>query len=182
MNTESGNAPVLELGVSHILSDSTMSMLALQRWAAQRHDVTTPFIPAGGTGPGWIAAMLRPVPGYEERVAPEPTIVYAGANKAEYLASLNLLHAAADRSGTLAPAHMAIPASQFVPQSQPGKTVSWDSLPFVDLFGPVSFASAETAGDVDNGVQNASGDPVQDWLAWTGLLMAFFLVLLAVLL
>ncbi len=205
---EAGSAPVLELGAGNLVTDDAASMLAVQKWTALRTDISTPFLPSGGMGPQWLASLLRPLPRFQDALPPEATVVYGGSNEVEYLASASLLHAATlhDNAGPQDTAHIAsdrgaaIPVSYFTPNSQPGLSVSWDALPFLSLFPPPAESAAPLTSDhKDERVQGkdelsddayvvqsaraprGSEDPLQDWLAWSGLLLALFLVLLAVL-
>ena len=182
-NIEAGSTPVIEFGVSNMPSDNTPAFLALQRWSVQRTDVSTPIIPAGGVGPLWMAAMMRPAPRYSQTHAPEPLVLYTGANDAEYLSSVTILHAAVAPSAPDTPRRAAIPGSYFAPRSQPGMSIPWDSLPFLETYDPQPFAArGEAPGDEGAGTEESHGDPTQDWLAWTALLLALFLILLAVVL
>ena len=179
---EATSKPVIELGVSDMPIADTPSLLAVQRWCGQRVDVSTPIIAGGGIGPLWLAAMLRAVPRLSPSAAPEPATLYTGATEAEYLASVAMLHTAVDSTLPDAPRRAAIPASYFTPGRQPGISVSWDSLPFlatVDPRPPAARAGAPAEEDAPGDAP--PGDPVQDWLAWTALLLALFLILFAVL-
>jgi hypothetical protein len=179
---EAGVDPILEFGVSNLPVDSTPSLLALQHWSAQRRDISVPVMPAGGLGPFWFAAMMRPLPSPSQRHAPEPIVLYTGANDAESLASVTLLHAAVEPSGPVVARRPAIPASYFTPRSQPGTTISWDSLAFLETYHPPSAQPALAVDQKGLVTEDARADPIQDWLAWVSLLLALFLVLLAALL
>ena len=139
-NMEAGTSPVLELGAGDLPTDDLSALLGVQRWSSLRTDVTTPFLPAGGLGPLWLASLMRPVPRYIEASPPEAAVVYCGSNEAEYLMTVSLLHAATEGHGstvvTPASRRTAIPISYFAPHSQPGMSVSWDSLPFLALTTP----------------------------------------------
>jgi hypothetical protein len=177
---EAGSASVLEFGVGNIPTDDAASLLAFQRWCAQRTDVSTPIIPAGGQGPLWIALLMRPVPRNSEMQAPAPIIVYSGAIEAEYLATVTLLHTANTPSDPAASRTAAIPTSHFVPSSQPGMSISWDAALFLEPHDQPAISRAEVLDNENLPEQGAQDDPIQDWLAWAALLLALFLVLLAV--
>lgn len=188
---EAGATPVMELGAGDMPIEDLASLLAVQRWSALRTDLTVPILPAGGLGPQWLAALLRPAPHLSEDSPPQPVVAYAGAAEVEYLTAAALLHAAAgppaSRPG-LSTTTAAIPVSYFLPQSQPGKSLSWDAQPFLHFHSSPTYVAPPTAEAEQTGVDLAdepfyepvAEDPLQDWLAWAGLLLALFLVLLAI--
>jgi hypothetical protein len=176
---EAGSSPILELGVSPIPSDDLLSLLATQRWCAQRTDTSTPIFPGGGMGPQWIATLMRPLPRVPQ--APEPVVLYTGTTEAEYLMSVAMLFDATETRYPGAPKRSAIPVSYFAQDRQPGKSVSWDALPFIALH--ISPREPQVwEPEVGEAVTQFEGDHLQDWLAWAGLLLALFLILLAILL
>jgi hypothetical protein len=180
-SVEAGSSPILELGVSTMVIDDVISLAAMQRWGLMRTDISTPYVPNGGSDPLWIASLLRPLRRSMEAQASEPVVIYAGVNGAEYLLTVAMLHSATKHRAGNTSEMSAIPVSYFAPQSQPGMSVSWDALPFFALnivpdtsqFGPT---------ELDNSIEDSDSDPIEDWLAWAGLLLALFLVLLAILL
>lgn len=180
-NTEAGVAPMLELGVSNMAAHDLPALLAMQRWCAQRSDITRPYLPVGGLGPLWIAAMMRPVSRHAAPDVPEPMVLYSGTNDAEYILTVAMAQAAADRTRPNSHRRDAIPVSWLVPQSQPAMALSWDALPFLYLNPRPRVPHAGAAVGEMTSVSSAPADPTQDWLAWAGLLLALFLVLLAVL-
>lgn len=170
---EAGVTPILELGVSSLTTDSTASLLALQLLAARRVDAFRPVVPVGGAGAAWLAVLMQPAPPPSAQGVPEPAVLYTGANLAEHMASLALLHSAGhlpamDRSRDAGPL-----SSYFQPQSQPGFSAPWETLPFLQAGAtgaePIRFDEGGT-------------EPTADWLAWAVLLLALLLVILAILL
>jgi hypothetical protein len=176
---EAGSSPILELGVSPIPSDDLLALMATQRWCGRRTDTSTPVLPGGGTGPQWIATLMRPLPRVQQ--APEPVMLYTGATEAEYLMSVAMLIDATKTRYPNAPPRSAIPVSYFAQDRQPGKSVSYDALPFLALH--ISPKDPQVwKRDIGEEANQLGDDHLQDWLAWAGLLLALFLVLLAILL
>ena len=180
-NIESGDTPVLELGVIDLPTDAAATLSALHDWRSQRTGIPSPILPVGGLGPTWIAALMRPMSGRQYMSSSEPRIAYCGANSAEYLASTSLVYSSLQDDNPIPLNTTAIPATYFIPHSQPGMSVSWDSIPF-----SATTMQSQTPIDYDEYGQAAKShveyDSTGDWLAWTTLLLALSLIILAAIL
>lgn len=168
---ESGAAPVWIAGAPSALLPLATTILAYQSLAAQRSDITTPLVIAGGSGPGWLGLLLPSQPPRTDAHSPEPTLLYGGADTATYLATLALVtplaEPAAPRLGLTADL-----AAQFAPRLHPGAPLAWEALPFAEV-GEHAGPSLENGGDGAN--------PGGDWVAWGVMVLAFCLVLSALL-
>ncbi len=169
--TEAGLAPILELGISSLTTDSTAALLALQLLAERRADAARPIVAAGGPGAAWLAALMQPAPPAQGVSA--PTVLYTGPSLAEHMASISLTHAAVDAPAADYAGDPVVPAAYFEPRSRPGALALWETLPFVQ---------GESAAHEASGDEALSADPTGDWLAWAVLLLALFLVILSILL
>jgi len=174
---EAGRTPILDLGVGGLTTDSAAALLALQLLAARRNDAARPMLLAGGPNSAWPALLLPP--GGSPLGAPsaqgvfQPAVLYTGANLAEHAATTAILHACMDLPGSDSPKDSGLVASAFQPGNRPGSLAAWEALPFLASRG-------ETNAALQVGERPA--DPTQDWLAWAVLLLALFLVILAILL
>jgi hypothetical protein len=168
---ESGTAPVFVAGAPNALLPLATTLLAYQTLAGQRRDITTPLIIAGGSGPGWLALLLPSQPPRTESHSPEPTLLYGGADAATYLATLALVaplaEPAAPRLGLTADL-----AAQFAPRLQPGAPPAWEALPLIEV-GETTGAALDTP--------QGTADPAGDWIAYGAMVLAFCLVLSALL-
>lgn len=180
-NIEYGSTPVLELGVSSLITDGTAALLALQSSQIYYSGVSQPVVPCGGTGPEWIAAMMHPLPANDSLSVAEPQTLYAGSNLAEYFATVSLLNAALESTTRTRYQTDVIPASQYHPNVQPGLALPWESLPFERTSGQRRYAYTNRA-IASTEYEPKVDDPVRDWLAWIALLLALGLILLAIVL
>lgn len=170
---EAGGTPILDLGVGSLTTASAAALLALQLLAARRDDAARPVVIAGGPNSAWPALLLPPLPPATAQGVFQPTIFYTGATPAEHMASAAITHAAVDAPGFGRPTDAGIVAAAFQPGTRPGSPAAWETLPFLHTYNhaDASFEEAERAAD-----------PTADWLAWAVLLLALFLVILAILL
>lgn len=167
---EAGATPLLVVGTSALALSGASTLLAYQQLAAERTDITSPLLIAGGSSALWLGLLLAPS---TNRAAPLPTVVYGGPDLATYAASVMTLS-----SGTMAAPALVqtgtppAVADFFAPRLAPALTVPWEALPFVEtgesprpaLAGPMAIS-----------------DPTGDWIAWGALLLALCLVLSALL-
>lgn len=174
---EAGKTPILDLGVGSLTTDSAAALLALQLLAARRDDASRPVLLAGGPNSAWPAFLLAP--GGSPLGAPsaqgvfQPWVLYTGANLAEHAATSDTLLAAVDLPGSGPAKNSGLVASMFQPRNRPGSLAPWETLPFLHI-------RDETPAALQYDEQPT--DPTQDWLAWAVLLLALFLVILAILL
>jgi hypothetical protein len=171
---ETGATAVLLGGASSTLTTGATTLLALQNSSIQRNDIATPLLVAGGNSALWLGLLLPPRPVGDSSFAPPPTLIYAGADEATYLAIAGLTtrlasqpHAAPGLANPGAPQEMGV---HFAPRLQPGAPTAWEMLPFVEVGEqPIpSLALTTTASD-----------PTVDWVTWGVMLLVFCLVLSA---
>ena len=170
---EAGATPVLDLGMGGLTTGSAAALLALQLLAARRNDAARPMLLAGGPNSAWPALLLPPGSPPSAQGVFQPAFLYTGANLAEHAATSAIFQAAVDMPGAGRPKENALVASAFLPNNRPGSLAPWEALPFLDI-------QNKTNAALQDGEQPA--DPTQDWLAWAVLLLALFLVILAILL
>jgi hypothetical protein len=170
---EAGTAPLLDMGASHWVLEGAASLLALQLLAARRNDVTRPVVIAGGNSPLWLGALFHPTPHTRPSLSPDLKVVYAGADPATYMATLGV-HAAGLRA-RFAGDSTATPLEVrwlLAPKMAPGRPAPWEALPFLEIGEqprvPLPAVPPEP-------------DPTTDWIAWSVLLLAVFLILFAML-
>jgi hypothetical protein len=175
-NLETGATAVLLGGTHNHMTTSAATLVGLQNSTIQRNDVAMPLLVAGGNGAAWLGLLLSPQPTGGGPSAPAPTLVYGGADETTYLAIVGLTTAPAARQmGTSGPAQLNTPQElgiQFAPRLQPGATTAWEMLPFVEVGEQPTPSLA---------MRSVSADPTGDWIAWGVMLLAFCLVLSALL-
>lgn len=165
---EGGEALWLELGVSNRLVDNVQALTALHVLAARRADVTTPGLFVGGDGVVWTATCMNPVVGAGTTPAPGMTLLYGGADRATYMATLATLPGAAThtRQSLLTGLPVGIRALLW-PVSQPGSAPPWSALPFVmTTVSPPLRAHDASAGS-------------EAWLPWLALVVVVALIITA---
>ena len=165
---EGGEALWLELGVSNRLVDNVQALTALHDLAARRADVMTPGLFVGGDGVVWTATCMNPAVGAGTTPAPSMTLLYGGADRATYMATLATLPGAATH--TRQSLLTGLPAglrAWLWPISQPGVAPQWSALPFV-MTTPSLPISAHDA--------SASSDA---WLPWLALVVVMGLIITA---
>jgi len=163
---EAGEALLLEVGVNTSVLHSLGALIALERLAAERVDVTSPLLLVGGDGVAWSAMLLTPAASTTTTLVPAIMPFYAGADPATYQASLATLSSVS----THARQHIAtgLPLamhSLLMPETQPGIAALWSSLPFVLV---------AQAASADAGVAERDG-----WLQWLTLLVVVGLLIVA---
>lgn len=165
---EGGEALWLELGVSNRLVDNVQALTALHALAARRADVTTPGLFVGGDGVVWTAICMNPAVGAGTTSAPGMTLLYGGADRATYMATLATLPGPAThtRQSLLTGLPAGIRALLW-PVSQPGVAPQWSALPFV-MTTPSRPISAHDA--------SASSEA---WLPWLALVVVMGLIITA---
>jgi hypothetical protein len=178
---EIGASALLLGGAPASLIPSIATLAALKYSADQRNDVATPLLIAGGSSALWLGLLLPPLPSGNELSAPAPTIVYGGADEATYLATAALSNTVAfdstptqrssSTSATKAGTAQEM-GGQFAPRLQAGAATAWEMLPFVEV-GEQPTPALPAAPIII--------DPTGDWIAWGVMLLAFCLVLSALL-
>ncbi len=165
---EAGEALLIEVGVSTSVLNNLGALIALERLAAERVDVTSPWLFVGGDGVAWAAILMSTASGATTAHSPAITPFYAGADQPTYLASLAT---SADVStNTQESTKTGLPVgmhSLFMPESQPGVAPFWSSLPFV-LATQVQATNPESVTVDQDG-----------WLQWLTLLVVVGLLIVA---
>jgi hypothetical protein len=168
---EAGATLLLNAGAPSLAYGGLATLLAFQSWMAQRTDMTTPTLVAGGSSPLWLGLLLGPTDGTG---APEPAVVFGGPDPATFQASV-----ATSASGIAIPPAMVAagtPAEYttwLAPRLQPGAVAPWEALPFVEI------GERPQPSLVANDTRPM--DPTADWIAWGTMLLALCLVLSALL-
>lgn len=175
---ETGSSALLLGGAPDTLLTSATTLLGLQSSTLQRTDIATPSLLAGGNSALWLGLLLSPQPTGSGPHAPTPTVIYGGADTATYLALVGLT-ATQDAQ----PLGM---GAQLAPRLQPGVATSWESLPLLEAgeqppFGMDVGLDAIAAQATVNTGMNPVNDPTNDWIVWGIMLLAFCLVLSALL-
>lgn len=171
---ETGGVPLWVTGAPGSVLVAWPALAAWQTLASRRMDVTQPLLPVGGVSPVWLAHLLAPQvagPGPRPR---DPAVLFAGADPVTVHATL-----AAVAADVAAPAleetiagHVAL---DFAPRLVPGAAMSWETLPLLEIGEQPPAPTVEGVAVVEE-----TGTAV-DWPAWGALLLAFCLVLSAVL-
>lgn len=165
---EGGEALWLELGVSNRLIDNVQALTALQALATRRADVTAPGLFVGGDGVVWTATCLNSAVGAGPTPVTGLTLLYGGADRVTYMATLATLPGPATH--TRQSLLTGLPAGMYTllwPVSQPGVAPQWSTLPFV-------LTTASQPPRVHD--EFASGD---GWLPWLALIVAIGLIITA---
>jgi hypothetical protein len=171
---EAGETPLLNVGMSNLPLGMAPGLLALQALIARRVDVAAPVIVAGGNSPAWLATLVCR-PRRASWQSPEPSVLFAGADAATYMATLSTLAsetaAASARFGELS-TPLALGASwQFAPQLHPGAPMSWDSLPFIACESSPARAMAHRPSTHEFGAE---------LIAWGAMVFTVLLILTAI--
>ena len=174
---ETGATAVLLGGTPSSLTTGAATLLALQDASIQRADVATPLMVAGGNSAVWLGLLLSPQPTGHSPSAPSPTLIYGGGDEATYLAIVGLTASAITTPGTVKPSIPNELVGQIAPRLQPGAATAWEALPFVEVgeqpIPPLALPSLSLTA--------TRSDPTSDWIAWGIMLLAFCLVLSALL-
>ena len=167
---EVGARPLWTSGAADDLLPSAGTLLALQQMLADRADLTTPLVVAGGNSALWLGLLLSPRPTAQGRHAPLPVVRFAGADAATHLAALACL-AAPTAATDPAPA-LTLPLA---PQQHPGAAAPWESLPLGICGDPAPMPLVAGGG-------RAPADSLADWIAWAAMILAGALILAALIL
>lgn len=162
---EAGETLWLEGGLSRRTVDHLPMLLALDHFARQRADLTTPALLIGGEGVVWTAALLSQATAPGVSPAPALTLLYGGADQAGYMAALATLPGPSTH--TRRQDAIGLPVgmqAQLLPSSLPGAVPGWSSLPFL-LAGQAITATVNDGGDKRAGAAEA-------WLPWLTILVA----------
>ncbi len=197
---EAGRAPLLELGMDRQLLNNLPLLLALTTWSMRRSDLTQPLLLTGDVDALWPVPLFYvatpTVSRDQQSMAPSLQIVYGGADRATYLASLTTQAPQRIQSGTLYAVDLPVAMQPLVSaQTQPHVNASWQLFPLALLqratadqarvinrvinrtSNPAASNAALSNSTLSNStVASAGTDP---WLAWATLAMIVLLVLLA---
>lgn len=164
---EAGESLWLELGVSQRVVDQVEALAALRTVADRRVDVTTPGLVVGGDGAMWAAACLSAAVGAAAKPAPGMMLLYGGADRATYMATLATLSTAGVQSQQRRLTGLPIGVHAWLwPDRHPGGAPRWAALPFV-LPAPKPPAA-----------DHAPNDPAM-WFSWLALVVVIGLVITA---
>lgn len=167
---EAGETLWLEGGLSRRAVDHLSMLLALDRFARQRADVTMPGLVIGGDGVVWTAALQHDASERNVGLSPAVALLYSGADSATYMAALATLPGPSTHTrrqdATGLPAGMQAP---LLPGSQPGAIPPWSSLPFI---------LAEQANAASN-ERSDTDEASLLWLPWLTILAVIGLMLTA---
>lgn len=169
---ETGATALLLGGASSALATPLATLLGHQISSIQRTDVATPLLVAGGNSAAWLGLLLAPQPTGSSPIAPPPTLIYGGADEATYLAIVGMTVASVTAPDAVKSSIPHELVGQVAPRLQPGAATAWETLPFVE------------AGELPTpplALSAAISDPTGDWIAWGVMLLAFCLVLSALL-
>lgn len=174
---EAGWRPLLDLGSSQLSLEDVTMLAALRTFIDQRVDVAAPVMLAGGHSVLWLAVLMHPPSTTAQRQALAPTLVFAGADRATYLATLTTLlperFAETERLAQSAPANM---TALFTPYTQARTALPWDLLPFAvteeALADPRSSAEHQT-------VDSPDATRLEPWISWAAIGLTLLLVLFA---
>ena len=154
---EAGEAVWLEVGNSNRLVDQIQTLMALHTLAARRTDVMAPGLFVGGDGVVWAVMGLSPAVATGSTASPGIMLLYAGADRATYMATLATLSGSAThRQQSLLTGLPVGLLSWLWPVSQPGVMHQWSTLPF----GLTSLKPSTSADDA-----SANNDVGLAWLA-----------------
>jgi hypothetical protein len=168
---ETGATAVLLGGAPSAFGTPLVTILSQQRASMQRNDVATPLLITGGTSAAWVALLLAPQP-HSSPIAPPLAVIYGGADAATYLALVGITVASVTAPDAMKPTIPHELVEQVAPRLQPGAATAWETLPFVEV-GELPTQSLALSA--------ATSDPTNDWIAWGVMLLAFCLVLSALL-
>lgn len=179
---EAGATATLTAGAPNTTLASAMTLLGQQQSALLRNDIATPQLIAGGNSAMWLALLFSPQPTGNHLNAPEPSLMYGGADEATYLTVVGLANvgnaSAKATTGTMAEESLATQSAMsayLMPRLQPGVATHWELLPFVEM-GEQSPPPTPNAQHTDHHTDHQS-----DWIAWGSMLLTVFLIVLAIL-
>jgi|688.fasta_scaffold164294_2 hypothetical protein len=164
---EAGETLWIEGGLSRRTVDHLPLLLALDQFARQRADVTTPGLFVGGDGIVWSAALLSQVAAPNASPTTALTLLYGGADQASYLATLATLPGPSTHTRRQAATGLLVGMqAHFLPASQPGAAPAWSALPFALAERSSSQASEQSSGG-------------ETWLPWLTILVVIGLIITA---
>ena len=175
---ETGTPALLQGGAPDSLLASVTTLLGLQRSTLQRTDIATPWLVTGGNSALWLGLLLPCQPQASNADSnpntPTPTVIYGGADAATYLAMIELTTARGAQ-----PLGM---GAQFAPRLQAGVATPWEMLPLLEA-GEQSAHGTDAAFPQSSpqSLVDTDNDPTGDWIVWGIMLLAFCLVLSALL-
>lgn len=188
---ETGATATLLAGAPDTVLGSANTLLALQENAIQRNDVTTPLLVIGGNSAVWLGLLLPPLPAGNHPHAPAPALVYGGADEATYVSVAALTLAALTPAALTRAEVQPLVATgawrgvsplelgfQVAPHLQPGTATPWELLPLVETGEQPATTTQHTT---QHSALHSASDPTGDWIAWGVMLLAFCLVLTALL-
>lgn len=188
-SVETGEALLIEFGVSGSALHQVHALLALEHLAAARADFAIPWLLVGGDGVTWMAALTGSAAGGAPRQSPRMMPLYGGADLVTYMAMPATLSGASsylrNRVVTGLPTGM---HALLIPTTQPGAALRWLSLPFLllaqaqpMLSRPEQMGSEATEnGNAGSGEWGQGGVAIQDpWVQWLALFIVIGLLIIA---
>jgi hypothetical protein len=179
---EGGGTALLMAGAPNTLLASASTLLAAQQATLLREDIGTPLLVAGGNSALWLGLLFSPHLAGNVPNAPMPTLIYGGADEATYL-SLVTLTALQMAQPAASPAFKRTLSfemgAHFAPRLQPGVATAWEMLPLVEI-GEQPPAALNPVG-AHAALAQRSPDSTGDWVVWGVMLLAFCLILSALL-
>lgn len=167
---EAGETLWLEGGLSRRAVDHLPMLLALDLFAHQRADVTTPGLFIGGDGTVWTAALFRQATVRRASLSPALALLYGGADLASYMATLATLPGPSAHTRRYEASGLPVGMqASLLPTSQPGLASAWSSLPF---------ALGEQATS-HNQVRAGDAEAWLPWLPWLTILVVIALIITA---
>lgn len=157
---ETGESPVYTIDPAAGSLDGMRGVLALTLLDAQRHDLAAPLLAVGGAGPLWLAALWHVRPANAPPRTPPVVTAYTAPDAATHLAALTTWDTR--RSAFYQRPHRLPPWAQpdAAPEANPATTAYWSTSPL---------ARFSRMTDQDG------------WLAWTGIVAAIALLIIAAL-
>lgn len=160
LSLETGEAPIYAVDAPMDGLTGQAAVLALALLDAGRKDLTTPWLAVGGVGPLWLAMLWHQRPASAPARTPPTITAYTAPDVATHLAALTTWD-------TRRSAHYQRPQQlppwvrlEAAPETNPAAPERWQSIPL---------ARFSTHAGRDS------------WLAWTGVVMAVALLLIAIL-
>jgi hypothetical protein len=176
---ETGETPVFFLGFGPAVLGELTGPLALQWLDDERHDTRMPLAAGGGLAPFWLAALLHQRAAGAPLLSPASVFAYTAPDPATHAAALNLLDTRrspfrrrpADLPPGFQPAFVAgVQAGPFAAEALPlqlgsraAQEAYWESAAVPGLEAEAAATAARRDG----------------WVAWTAVVAAVALLLIA---